>query len=497
MHPSPSRSHRRRSVLTAFTLAVAIGGLAVAGPVMAADPAIAAPAANSVVDGQISRSEVLVRSQSWIDQRVPYSQSVSWTNQYGTYRQDCSGYVSMAWHLGFSRSTATLPAVMHSIAKADLRPGDALWRQGHIALFIRWNDAARTSPVVREEYDYGHNAVERTWSANYTNSFSPVRYNKIVEDGPTPPNSMKVTRYGFSNTAGLIFAKDERDGSWQTLNGGGASHWVFDGDRIGAIIGGNFLLKEGLFGGWRVMAGGGDVKKIALSGGRVAFSNGAGIIHAKDQLDGQWHVLNPDGRAGQWILDHDRIGAILDGNFLMKEGLDDPWLAMAGGGDVKTIGLHNGRIAFSNGAGIIYAKDDRDGGWHTMNPGGHASQWTLEGNRIGALVNGDFLFKDNIHAPWLTMAGGGDVRQIQLNGNRIAFSNSAGIIYAKDDPTGAWHELNPGNRASEWQLEGTNIGALVNGNFLVKNGLDAPWITMTGSGDAQHIQNHDRMIQIG
>ncbi|MDQ7809117.1 hypothetical protein Q5425_35780 [Amycolatopsis sp. A133] len=494
MKPSPQRLCRRRTVLAATALAVvSFPSLAVAAST------VATPAsAGSVVDGQITRSEVLSRSQSWIDQRVPYSQSISWTNQYGTYRQDCSGFVSMAWHLGFSRSTASLPAVMHTIAKSDLRPGDALWRTGHIALFVRWNDAARTSPVVREEYDNGHNATERAWSPNYANTFSSMRYNNIVEDGSIPPSSRTVTRYGFSNTAGTIFAKDERDGIWQSLNPGTmASQWVLDGDRIGAIIDGDFLLKNGLFDTWHTMAGGHDVKQIALSGGRIAFSNSAGIIFAKDQMDGDWHVLNPDGRAAQWILDHDRIGAILDGSFFLKEDLDELWRPMATGGDVKKISLHNGRVAFSNANGIIFAKDDRDGSWHTLNPAGRASQWVLEGRRIGAILDGSFWLKEDLDDTWRSMAAGGDVKQIQLEGARIAFSNGAGVILAKDERDAGWHTLNPAGRASEWQLEGANIGAVLDGNFLLKDGLDATWRPMAGGGDVKHIQNNDRAVQAG
>jgi cell wall-associated NlpC family hydrolase len=419
---------RRKIVLAAAMAALSLGGVVnvVSAPAALAAVSTAA-AAGSVADAPITRSEVMTRSQSWIDEQVPYSQSGTHDNQYGSYRPDCSGYVSMAWHLGFSRYTGNLPDVMHSIARSELKPGDALFRHDasvqHIALFVRWNDAAHTSPVVREEYDYGHVAVERAWSVAYANTFASVRYNNIVDDGPTPPTYAKVTRYGFSNGAGVILAKDERDGSWATLNPDGrATQWVFDGDRIGAILDGNFLLKNGLYDSWHLMADGHDVKQIALNNGRIAFSNGAGIIFAKDQIDGAWHVLNPDGRATQWTLEGNRIGAILDGNFAMKENLDESWLPMATGGDVK---------------------------------------------------------------------------QIALKGKRIAFSNSAGAILAKDEVYGTWHVLNPDGRATEWQLEGDNISAVLDGNFGMKEALDGPWITMAGGGDVKHVQNRDRMVQVG
>lgn len=41
----------------------------------------------------ISRDEVISRAQDWVNRRIPYSQ----TQYTDGYRQDCSGYVSMAW----------------------------------------------------------------------------------------------------------------------------------------------------------------------------------------------------------------------------------------------------------------------------------------------------------------------------------------------------------------------------------------------------------------
>ena len=43
--------------------------------------------------GSISRDEVISRAQDWVNRKIPYSQSKTTDG----YRQDCSGYVSMAW----------------------------------------------------------------------------------------------------------------------------------------------------------------------------------------------------------------------------------------------------------------------------------------------------------------------------------------------------------------------------------------------------------------
>jgi hypothetical protein len=132
----------------------------------------------------ISRHDVLVRAQSWINEHVMYSQTLYHTNKYGRYRQDCSGYVSMCWHLPTSYTTATIMQVAHRISWAQLLPGDALWHRsgnaGHIALFVGWADKAHTQPIVDEEYQTRHPCSRRTWPAKYAKGFTPIRYNHIA-----------------------------------------------------------------------------------------------------------------------------------------------------------------------------------------------------------------------------------------------------------------------------------------------------------------------------
>ncbi|MCX2948648.1 hypothetical protein, partial [Lentzea sp. NEAU-D7] len=141
------------------------------------------------VPGGVSRADMMVRSQPWIDARVPYSQAGCHSNQYGSYRTDCSGYVSLIWGLGRSETTLTLRNFSSLINRADLRTGDALLNDGHVALFVRWADGARTQPVVREQAGpNGAPTVERTWSAGTASTYEPRRYHKVIE-APTPPPS--------------------------------------------------------------------------------------------------------------------------------------------------------------------------------------------------------------------------------------------------------------------------------------------------------------------
>ena len=140
------------------------------------DPGQGAPAPGaSVVGGPISRSEVMARSMPWIQRGVMYSQS-RYTDG---YRQDCSGYMSLVWHLRGSPNSTSLRSSKYTriIKKSQLQPGDMLGHPGHVALFVRW--AAPGRAVVREEFDVGHPAVERTWSAKYTSQNTAYRYTNI------------------------------------------------------------------------------------------------------------------------------------------------------------------------------------------------------------------------------------------------------------------------------------------------------------------------------
>jgi SH3 domain-containing protein len=130
---------------------------------------------NSAVGGPISRAEVMNRSLPWIQRHIMYSQA-RYTDG---YRQDCSGYVSLSWHLQGSPNSTALRSSRYTtiIPRSALQPGDALGHPGHIALFVRWAGGGRA--VVREEYDYGHPATEHTWSANTVAKYTAYRYKNI------------------------------------------------------------------------------------------------------------------------------------------------------------------------------------------------------------------------------------------------------------------------------------------------------------------------------
>lgn len=146
------------------------------------DPGALIACGTTADDRTTSRTEALTRSQSWLDAQVPYSQRACHENEHGSYRTDCSGYVSLAWGLTHSRTTSTLRDVATEVPRADLRPGDALLASYHAALFVRWADDAKSEPVVREQTGPdGAPPVERKWSAQTANAYTPVRYYKVTE----------------------------------------------------------------------------------------------------------------------------------------------------------------------------------------------------------------------------------------------------------------------------------------------------------------------------
>ncbi|GAB3943034.1 hypothetical protein GCM10027614_31080 [Micromonospora vulcania] len=112
-----------------------------------------APAQASTINGPISRNEILLRAQDWVDRGITYTQeqNVAASDEEGshTYRRDCSGLVSMAWHLnkkstGWDYNTEDFqgsnPMWFTLGSRDDWQPGDAMVREGHMELFAFWAD---------------------------------------------------------------------------------------------------------------------------------------------------------------------------------------------------------------------------------------------------------------------------------------------------------------------------------------------------------------------
>jgi hypothetical protein len=195
-----------RVVIFAAALSLAIFGLAESASAAQGDQDVPRPqgvdaaghakqplgakiAADSGVGPAITRTEILARAQTWADAHVPYSQDA----YRDSYRTDCSGYVSMAWHTNRNYWTGDLDTIGVAIGYADLRPGDMLLYHNaanpvngsHVVLFDHWTGAIGGDFVMYEQTP--PSTKHRTWSAaGYSrNLYKPFRYINVVEDAST------------------------------------------------------------------------------------------------------------------------------------------------------------------------------------------------------------------------------------------------------------------------------------------------------------------------
>ncbi|MET9347790.1 peptidoglycan-binding protein [Streptomyces termitum] len=103
-----------------------------------------------------TRTEIINRAKKWVAARVPYSMDKYWSDG---YRQDCSGYISMAWNLSSNEWTGSLDRFAVRIARSELQPGDILLfhnpadptRGSHVTLFGGWTDYTHTSYTAYEQ----------------------------------------------------------------------------------------------------------------------------------------------------------------------------------------------------------------------------------------------------------------------------------------------------------------------------------------------------------
>ena len=145
------------------------------------------------------------RALTWIEQKVPYSQTAWWVDSEGSYRQDCSGFVSMAWGLDQAIDfwTGNLDTVSHPIPGAQLLPGDILLSPTHTVLFAGWADGAHTEFDFYEESHPGtvaHYVTGASLAGYLAAGFVPYRYDGVVgpAGGPyvTPTAGVPITALG-------------------------------------------------------------------------------------------------------------------------------------------------------------------------------------------------------------------------------------------------------------------------------------------------------------
>jgi hypothetical protein len=435
---------------------VALAGVIGGAGLAAAAPAGTAPqrvhpmsscAGSGQSGGQVAQATVLARAQVWVDQNVPYTQNCA-NLPGGYYREDCSGFISMAWELSSSLITTEFnpkydggDARFAAIGRAALVPGDALVRddtgnpgdssEHHIVLFVGWssNDGgAHRYANIQEESTFGVGTVAKNGqdlTDSYWGAFTPIHYVNMVVPAP-PPQS----RLGVLTTGGVAYVKEGGLSAAWVHEDNDVQQVVVSGDRIGVLTtdGVAYVKEGGLSAAWVHEYTG--VQQLALSGDRIGVLTTAGAALVKDgDLGAAWDTEYSGVQ--QLALSGNRIGIITTaGVAYVKDGdLGASWVHEDDG--VQQLALAGDRIGVLTTGGVAYVKDgDLGAAWVHEND--NIQQLALAGNRIGILtIAGIAYVKDgDLGASWVHEDDG--VRQIALAGDRIAILTTAQVAYAKD-----------------------------------------------------------------
>ncbi|WP_405694588.1 peptidoglycan-binding protein [Streptomyces sp. NBC_01185] len=138
------------------------------------------PAAPGTAQRTTTRTEIINRAKKWVSAQVPYDMAAYWSDG---YRQDCSGFVSMAWNLGTNEWTGSLATFGTKIARADLQPGDILLFHNladpavgsHVTVFGGWTDHTHSHYLAYEQTRPNARAAT-TPMAYWSNSSKYVAY---------------------------------------------------------------------------------------------------------------------------------------------------------------------------------------------------------------------------------------------------------------------------------------------------------------------------------
>lgn len=103
-----------------------------------------------------TRADIIKRAKTWVAAGVPYSMEKFWRDG---YRQDCSGYVSMAWGLTGNEWTGSLAEFGVKVPRDQLQPGDILLFHNaadphsgsHVTIFGGWTDYTHDHYLAYEQ----------------------------------------------------------------------------------------------------------------------------------------------------------------------------------------------------------------------------------------------------------------------------------------------------------------------------------------------------------
>ncbi|MFG3338641.1 hypothetical protein [Glycomyces sp. NPDC048151] len=204
---------------------LAIPGVALVGSAAAA--LVASPAAAaSTKGGSIGTTEIVNRAKNWLSRDIQYSQTNYATDVEGndSYRTDCSGMISMAWHATDNSfwTGSNWGSIASTVSKGSMRPGDALitTSNGHAVMFMNWIDKAagkfkfihmsnpNTDMVTGTGYTGGNIS---SYSAG---SYTAWRYDKSFDDTVAVARDWNMQMLVNSVSGSLEHKMRFNSGSW-------------------------------------------------------------------------------------------------------------------------------------------------------------------------------------------------------------------------------------------------------------------------------------------
>ncbi|MFH8642487.1 hypothetical protein, partial [Streptomyces goshikiensis] len=305
----------KSSAILKVALAATIALSGAVGTV-ALTPAAAHAASASTVNGKITRSEILQRAQYWVDQRVPYQQGPGANDSTGRYyeRSDCSGYISMAWHLNTALTTQSLRNVSYELGSYDdLKPGDMIDRYDggnyniHVVLFAGWTDGTRTTAKVYTESDWGQVAKISYMSRSDLRSgdYRPWRYNNVIDDtvpAPAKPSLGNGSSVVASDGNQVTFTRDAGTGRLRLTYLPAGGGW--QSSDLSALA------------GTPASAGGAPAAFVQANGTVGAVTADAANGHLRvtyKPVNGAWATSDLTGDAGAPVSDGE-VSTVVDGS---------------------------------------------------------------------------------------------------------------------------------------------------------------------------------------
>ncbi|MFD7732799.1 hypothetical protein ACFV6F_20710, partial [Kitasatospora phosalacinea] len=407
--------------------------------------------------GTVTRGQVIARAEDWVANAVPYSPyglsaPYGWWSDSATggrYREDCSGFVSMAWQLGSSLNTDSLPSVATPISTSQLQPGDILNNQGdgHVILFGGWTGAVGTTFTYYAERSTGTTTTKATGdltagelAGHPTAHYQAYRYKNIVSGGSAAGRTSPVSLDGSGTHAAFVDAY-----------GSVANDWVSNGAWQGpAGIGGQARSDSPVV--------------LNADGGHAFFIDANGSVANDWVSNGAWQGpagIGGQARAGSPIATN-AAGTIVvfvdtNGNVVNDWADGSGWHGPAPvGGQARSdsplaISANGDHVYFVDAYGSVANDWVSNGVWQgPAGTGGQARAGSgLATNASGSLVafvdgNGNLANDWISNGAWAGPAGlGGQPRSdspiaLNANGDHVYFVDAYGSVANDWVSNGVW-----------------------------------------------------------